>query len=191
LDEGIVAACEHDAGAAKSQFLTLSLFDLPGMMGNTSADTVHRWIYVTHCTSATKLEGIHKEYRAPFVLRDFHNVGGGVAPMVAWPLGTRATVISSLSSFTAGVVAANTDDVRQPPCGGCRTTVAFALDGIRDVVAARLAPHPWCVMADVVQPLLAYCQLSGQTRVSDCSGNSLAASPRVTKDAWGSAMALA
>jgi hypothetical protein len=193
LDEGFVAACERDRDAAMCQFLTLSLFDLPGMMGNTWADTVHNWIYVTHCTSALKLEGTHKEYRAPFVLRDFHNVGGGVCPMVAWPIGQRATLLDGSKSFVmnAGVVAANTDDVRQPPCGGCRTTVAFALDGVEDVRRARVGGgHAWCVLADMVQPFLAYCQLAGH-QVVNSSGKRLAALPRVTKDAWGSAAALA
>jgi hypothetical protein len=193
LDEGFVAACENDMEAAKCQFLTLSLFDLPGMMGNTSADTVHNWVYVTHCTSALKLEGTHKEYRAPFVLRDFHNVGGGVCPMVAWPTGKRATLLDGSTSFTmnAAAVTANTDDVRQPPCGGCRTTVAFALDGVEDVRRARVGGgHAWCVMADIVQPFLAYCQLAGH-QVVNSSGKRLAALPRVTKDGWGRATALA
>jgi hypothetical protein len=193
LDEGIVAACEHDKDAAMCQFLTLSLFDLPGLMGNTSADTVHNWVYVTHCTSALKLEGVHKEYRAPFVLRDFHNVGGGVTPMVAWPLGKRATLLDGNKSFVinAGVVTANTDDVRQPPCGGCRTTVAFALDGVEDALHTRVgAGHAWCVMADIVRPFLAYCQLAGH-QVVNSSGKRLVASPRVTKDAWDSAIAMA
>ena len=186
MDEGFVAACEGDAAAAMCQFLTLSLFDMPGLMGNPSADTVKNWMIVSHCTSALKLEGIHEDHRAPFVLRDFHNTGGGVCPMVAWPIGKRVTVMDfheSVFTLGAGRVAANTDDFAQPPSGGCRTTVAFALDDVRDVLRTGNGHHQWCVLADVVRPLRAYCQLAG-LKVADLTGQPIALSPAMEEEDW-------
>ena len=154
MDEGFVAACEGDAAAAMCQFLTLSLFNLPGLMGNPSADTVSNWMVVSHCTSALRLEGIHKDYQAPFVLRDFHNTGGGVCPMVAWPIGKRATIMDfqeDVCTLGTGRVVANTEGFAQPPCGGCRTTVAFELDDVRDVLKTGSGHHQWCVLADVLR----------------------------------------
>jgi hypothetical protein len=138
----------------------------------------NNWMVVSHCTSALKLEGIHKDYQAPFTLRDFHNTGGGVCPMVAWPIGKRVTSMDFVGdTFTvgAGRVVANTDDFRQPPCGGCRTTVAFALDDIPNVLKTGSGHHQWCVLADVVRPLKAYCQLAG-IKVADLTGQPLALS---------------
>ncbi|MHC4401347.1 MAG: hypothetical protein ACYTG0_16870 [Planctomycetota bacterium] len=182
-----MAACEGDQAAAMCQFLTLSSFDLPGLMGNPSADTVNNWMIVSHCTSALKLEGIHKDYRAPFVLRDFHNTGGGVCPMVAWPVGRRATIMDFHEDFYTlgtGRVVANTHDFAQPPCGGCRTTVAFALDDVANVLETGSGHHQWCVLADVVRPLRAYCRLAG-LKVADLTGQPIALSAVMhEEDGW-------
>jgi len=192
MDEGIVAACEGDGASALCQFLTLSLFDLPGLMGNPCADTVNNWMVVSHCTSALKLEGIHKDYLAPYTLRDFHNTGGGVCPMVAWPIGKRATIMDfhgDACFLGSGRVVANTEDFAQPPCGGCRTTVAFALDDVRNALKTGKGHHQWCVLADVVRPLLAYCQLAGIT-AADLTGQPIALSAVMQEGDWCDAMTL-
>ncbi len=184
LDEGLVAACEGDVPAATCQFLTLSLFDLPGFMGNPSPNTVRNTLIVSHCTSALKLEGIDKAYRAPFVLRDFHAMGG-VCPMVAWPVGKRATVMDLVGSrliLNAGRVVANTESIRQPPCGGCRTSVEFALDGVDDTLKIGAGHHKWCVLGDVARPMRAYCRLAG-IQAADLTGKPLAAITRTTESA--------
>jgi len=192
LDEGFVAACEGDRASALCQLLTLSLFDLPGLMGNPSADTVNDWMVVSHCTSALKLEGFHKDYQAPFTLRDFHNTGGGVCPMVAWPIGKRATIMdfhADSFSLGAGRVVANTDNFAQPPCGGCRTTVAFALDGAPNVLKTGSGHHQWCVLGDLVRPLTAYCQLAG-IKLADLTGQPIALSAMMQEGAWCNAIGL-
>lgn len=188
LDEGFVAACEGDRGCAHCQFLTQSLFDLPGFMGNPTPDTVNNFATYSHCTSATKLEGLHQDYRAPFVLRDLHNTGSGTAMMVEWPKGKRATIMDMPEDakfvIGAGVVTRNTKDVPQPPCGGCRTSVAFVLDDVDNAVMAAFGHHKWCVLADVVRPLLAYAKLAGW-EVSDLVGNKYAMSTRFEHHDWG------
>jgi len=184
LDEGIPAACENDLTAAESQFLTLSLFDLPGLMGNPTADTVNNWYIVSHCTSATRLEGIHKDYRAPFLIRDLHNTGGGVCPMVAWPKGRPATVMVDAKRIGTGHVRANTDDMAQPPSGGCRTSVAFSLDGITDALRAPHGRHPWCVLTDIKRPYAAYCKLAG-IKLTDLAGDQIAMSSQFRDHDWG------
>ena len=186
LDEGYVAACEADQAAAMCQFLTLSLFGLPGLMGNPTVDTIHNWMVVSHCTSALKLEGLQHDYQAPYVLRDFHNTGGGVCPMVAWPVGKRATIMDFYENFCTlgtGRVVANTDDFAQPPCGGCRTTVAFALDDVQEVLKTGRGHHQWCVLADVLHPMRAYCQLAG-LRAADLTGQPVALSTVMREEDW-------
>jgi hypothetical protein len=87
--------------------------------------------------------------------------------------------------FTLGTgrVVANTDDFAQPPCGGCRTTVAFALDDVRNVLKTGAGHHQWCVMADVERPLMAYCQLAG-LKVADLAGQPVALSAAMQKGDW-------
>ncbi len=172
LDEGIVAACEGDMPAAACQLLTLSLFDRPGFMGNPSPNTVNNTLIVTHCTSALKLDGIDKPYRAPFVLRDFHAMGG-VAPMVEWPVGREATIMDLLGKDSmilgGGKTIANTESIAQPPCGGCRTSVEFELDGVADTLEVDKGHHKWCILENEVRPIKAYCQLAG-IKVADLTG---------------------
>jgi len=172
LDEGIVAACEADMAAAACQLLTLSLFGRPGFMGNPSPNTVNNTLIVSHCTSALKRDGIDKSYRAPFVLRDFHAMGG-VAPMVEWPVGRKATVMDLLAKDSmilgGGKTIANTESIAQPPCGGCRTSVEFELDGVADTLAIDKGHHKWCILENEVRPIKAYCQLAG-TKVADLTG---------------------
>lgn len=193
LDEGFPAACENDQNAALCQFLSLSLFDLSGFMGNPSMDTVNNWLIVSHCTSALKLEGIHKDYRAPFLLRDLHNTGGGACPMVAWPIGRRATIMDvhgpKKFAIGAGQIMANTDDMAQPPSGGCRTSVAFKLDGVKNALNTGRGHHQWCVLADIVRPFLAFCKLAGMS-VADLEGNEIAMSSRFGDRDWGDGVAV-
>jgi hypothetical protein len=184
MDEGIPAACEKDLTTAQSQFLTMSLFDLPGMMGNPTADTVNNWYIVSHCTSATRLEGIHNDFRAPFLIRDLHNTGGGVCPMVAWPKDRTATVMVGPKTIGTGHIRANTEDMAQPPSGGCRTSVAFSLEGITDALRAPYGRHPWCVLADIKRPYAAYCKLAG-IKLTDLAGDQIAMSSKFRGHDWG------
>lgn len=106
--------------------------------------------------------------------------------MVAWPIDKRATIMDFNGDvFTVGTgrVVANTEDFAQPPCGGCRTTVAFALDDVCNVLKTGGGHHQWCVLADVMRPLLAYCQLAG-IEVADLAGEPIALSAVMQKEDW-------
>ena len=72
----------------------------------------------------------------------------------------------------SGRIMANTLDMAQPPSGGCRTSVAFELDGVRNALNTGIGHHQWCVLADVVRPFLAFCKLAG-LNVADLEGNEI------------------
>ena len=172
LDDGIVAACERDVDAARCQLLTLSLFDRPGFMGNPSPNTVDNTFIVTHCTSALRLEGVNRPYRAPFVLRNFHAMGG-VCPMVAWPVGKAATVMDFLGGKSVLVnsarVVANTEKITQPPCGGCRTSVELAVDGVANTLDIHAGHHKWCILGNYARKIRNFCKLTALP-VADLTG---------------------
>jgi len=177
LDEGTVAACQADVDAATCQRLTLSLFGRPGFMGNISADTVENHLLLSHCTSSLKLEGPESDFLAPFTLRDFH-AEGGVSVMAAWPIGREVTVIDLLGpdtlSVASGRVVANTEQVAQPPCGGCRTSVEIALDDIPDILEVHPSRdlHEWCFLGNHRRDIINYSKLAG-LKVADLTGKPL------------------
>ena len=74
--------------------------------------------------------------------------------------GKRATVFLGATRVGAGQVTANTIDMRQPPSGGCRTSVALALDNVKDVLNVPGLGHPWCVLGDTQRMYAAYCKLA-------------------------------
>ena len=132
LDEGTVAACEADVDASLSMLLTGLLCNRPGFMQDPSPNTVNNTLIGAHCTSATKLEGFDKPYRAPYVLRNYHT-RTGVSPQVLWPVGKPVTVMEFAGPKSiivgTGRVRANID---QPPSGCCRTAVEIELDNVAD-----------------------------------------------------------
>jgi len=172
MDEGVPAACQGSHTAAWCQRLAFSLFGRPGFMGNLTFDTVHNHLILSHCTSSLKLEGFDQDYRAPFRIRSFH-ANRGVSLQVSWPVGKEATVFDRLSMkdgqlvvASAKVVAGN-DQIQQPPCGGCRTVVQFALDWKGDILDLHPSDdlHGSAVLGDFRQPLLLFAKLAGLTPV--------------------------
>ena len=164
-DDGIPAACGKDVDSAKCMRMMFSLIGLPGFMGNTAADTVNNTLLITHCTSSLKLEGPDETYRAPYMLRDFHSMGG-VTVMAAWPVGREVTVLDFLDKTTVivgeGPIVANTDNIAQPPCGGCRTSVDIAVEGIPDILAVKCPTfHHYVVLGRYKQSIVNYCKLAG------------------------------
>jgi len=172
LDEGVPAACEADVDAARCQMLTMSLFGQTGFMGNPSPNTVDNTFIASHCTSALKLEGIDKPYLAPYTLRNFHAMGG-VCPMVAWPVGKKATIMDFLGGksiiVSTGRVVRNTEKITQPPCGGCRTSVEFAMDGIANTLDMQAGHHKWCILGNYGRRIRNFCKLAG-IPVADLTG---------------------
>ena len=160
LDQGIVAACEADWNAAISMLLTHLLFERPGFMQDPAPNTVNNTLMGAHCTSATRLEGFAKPYRAPYILRDYHT-RTGVAVQVLWRIGQKATVMkfqgpTSIILGTGRVVA----NIPQPPAGCCRTAVELELDGVPDAGEAK-GFHQLFIYGDLERPFKAYCKLAG------------------------------
>ena len=160
LDEGIVAACEADYDASISMLLTHALFERPGFMQDPSPNTVNNTLIGAHCTSATKLEGFHKPYRAPYQLRSYHT-RTGVSMQVLWPVGEDVTVMEfsgpgSMILGTGKVVA----NIPQPPSGCCRTAVEITLDGMADTLDAK-GFHQLFIRGKLERSFRAWCKLAG------------------------------
>jgi len=170
LDEGIPAQCQARHGGHASAYvqrLAISLLGRPSYMGNITFDNLANRLILSHCTSALKLKGLDKDYRAPFVLRNFH-ANQGVSLQVSWPIGEKATVLDRVSLknnkfiVASAKVTANNDVLRQPPCGGCRTIVEFKLDwdgNIMDLDTTDL--HGSAVLGDFKSTLMQFCKLAG------------------------------
>ena len=160
LDEGVVAACEADWNAAISMLLVHLLFERPGFMQDPAPNTINNTLMGAHCTSATRLEGFAKAYRAPFVLRSYHT-RTGVALQVLWRIGQKVTIMKfqgpgSIILGTGRVVA----NIAQPPAGCCRTAVEIELDGVADAGDTK-GFHQLFIYGDLERPLKAYGQLAG------------------------------
>jgi hypothetical protein len=183
LDEGIPAQCQAKHGGhaqAYVQRLALSLLGRPSYMGNITFDNLANRLILSHCTSALKLDGLDKDYRAPFKIRSFH-ANPGVSLQVSWPIGREATILDRVSLandkfiVASAKVTANNDVYQQPPCGGCRTIVEFELDwdgNIMDLDTTDL--HGSAVLGDFKSTVLQFCKLADLTPV-DIAGKPISA----------------
>ena len=160
LDEGVVAGCEADQGAALGMLLSMLLLGRPGFIQDPSPNTVHNTLIGAHCTSPTRLEGFDQPYRAPYVLRNYHT-RTGVSPQVLWPEGKDATIMTFTGSASLAVgtgrVRAN---IPQPPSGCCRTAVEIELDGVADTRDVK-GFHQLFILGNHGRILKAYGQLAG------------------------------
>ncbi len=184
LDEGIPAQCQAEHGGhaqAYVQRLAFSLLGRPSYMGNITFDNLANRLILSHCTSALKLDGLDKDYRAPFKIRNFH-ANLGVSLQVSWPIGREATILDRVSLtndkfiVASAEVTANNDVYQQPPCGGCRTIVEFDLDwdgNIMDLDTTDL--HGSAVLGDFKSTVLQFCKLADLTPV-DIAGTPISAS---------------
>jgi len=183
LDEGTPAQCQAKHGGhaqAYVQRLAFSLLGRPSYMGNITFDNLANRLILSHCTSALKLDGLDKDYRAPFKIRNFH-ANEGVSLQVSWPIEREATILDRVSLANAkfivasAKVTANNDVYQQPPCGGCRTIVEFDLDwdgNIMDLDTTDL--HGSAVLGDFKSAVLQFCKLSDLTPV-DIAGEPISA----------------
>jgi len=183
LDEGIPAQCQAEHGGhaqAYVQRLAFSLLGRPSYMGNITFDNLANRLILSHCTSALKLDGLDKDYRAPFKIRNFH-ANEGVSLQVSWPLEREATILDRVSLandkfiVASAKVTANNDVYQQPPCGGCRTIVEFDLEwdgNIMDLDTTDL--HGSAVLGDFKSTVLQFCKLADLTPV-DIAGEPISA----------------
>lgn len=183
MDEGVPAVCQGDSShsAGYVQRLVFSLFGRPGFMGNITFDSVQNQLVLSHCTSALRLEGFDQPYRAPYRLRSFH-ANPGVSLQVSWPIGKEVTIVDRLSltnnllTVVSGRVAANNDQIQQPPCGGCRTVVRFELDWQGDIMDLHTGDdlHALAFVGNLKRPLMLFARLAGLTP-TDITGKPLSA----------------
>jgi len=130
------------------------------MRPNPAPNTVNNTLMGAHCTSATKLEGFDKPYRAPYILRCYHT-RTGVAVQVLWRVGQKLTVMKFVRPeriiLGTGRVVAN---IAQPPAGCCRTSMEIELDGVPDSGHTK-GFHQLFIYGDLERPSKAYCKLAG------------------------------
>ncbi len=161
LDEGIPAVCECDQNAMVGELLTIGLFNRPGFIQDPSPNTVNNTLIGAHCTSPLKLEGIDKDYRAPYLLRSYHT-RTGCSVEALWPVGREVTVLhanaGSPSLFVGtGKVRSN---IAQPPTGCCRTSVELDMDRCNDSRDVK-GFHQLFILGHLERMFRAYAQLAG------------------------------
>jgi hypothetical protein len=166
LDEGCPAGCEADRHAVLGQVISTLVLGRPGFIQDPSPNTVNNTLIGSHCTSPTRLEGYESDYRAPYMIRDYHT-RTGAAIQVLWPEGKDVTVIDlgapDRLALGTGRVRSN---IPQPPSGCCRTAVEIEIDGVtdsRDRVDSRSAKgfHQVFILGNHGRALKAWCQLAG------------------------------
>lgn len=161
LDEGGVGTCEVDHTAGISQLLTAQLIGRPGFMQDPVPNTVSNTFMGAHCTSATRLAGFDQPHM-PFALRNHDESGMGCVPQVFWPVGQEVTVMKFTAAdaiiLATGRILANNDQV--PGCGGCRTSVELALDGVVDARDIQ-GFHQLIILGRHDHDFRAYAQLAG------------------------------
>jgi len=159
LDEGIPAACEGDRTGMNLQLLTHWLFGRPSYIGE-GQPTVHNTRTSAHCTAPTRLSGYDQPHE-PFELMSHSESGRGIAPAVKWRIGQEVTVMVYNGNVGTGRVVSNS---KQPPNGGCRTSVEFTVDGMANVSVPDFNWHYVLVYGNVEKELDAYWMLvNGKT----------------------------
>ena len=160
-DEGIVACCEGDIKGALGELMSFLLFNRPTFIQDPSPNTINNTLIGAHCTSPTKLEGCDKDYRAPYMIRNFHT-RQGVSMQVLWPEGKDVTIVEfgwpkkTLMIGTGKVVS----NIAQPPSGCCRTSVEMTVDGCEDTRDVK-GFHQLFILGNLERPLRQFCKLAG------------------------------
>jgi len=160
-DEGVVATCEGCMHASLGEMVSLLLFNRPAFIQDPSPNTIDNTLIGAHCTSATRLKGCDADYRAPFVLRNYHT-RQGVSMQVIWPEGEDVTIVQfgwpkkTLWVGTGKVVS----NIAQPPSGCCRTAVEITVDGCADTRDVK-GFHQVFILGNVERPLRQFCKLAG------------------------------
>jgi len=160
-DEGIVATCEGCSYASLGELVSFLLFNRPTFIQDPSPNTINNTLIGAHCTSPTKLEGCDKDYRAPYMIRNYHS-RQGVSMQVLWPEGKDVTIIQfgwpkkTLMIGTGKVVS----NIAQPPSGCCRTAVEMTVDGCEDTRDVK-GFHQLFILGNLARPLRQFCKLAG------------------------------
>lgn len=164
-DEGIPSICERDKGAVVSHILAQYLFDRPGFQQDPVADTKEDAVIGSHCTCATRLNGVD-EKPEPFDVMHHHGMRDATLRPI-WKKGQRVTSLDvypgqvekrpSTLEIAGGTVIDNCD---VPPSGGCVVAVKVKFDSDQPVLTFPGFHQVW-FYGDYVEHLQEFCQLSG------------------------------
>ena len=160
-DDGIVATCEGCNHASLGELVSFLLFNRPTFIQDPSPNTVDNTLIGAHCTSPTRLEGCDRDYRAPYMVRNYHS-RQGVSMQVLWPEGKEVTIVQfgwpkKTVMIGTGRVVSN---ITQPPSGCCRTAVEVTVDGCEDTRDVK-GFHQLFILGNLERPLRQFCKLAG------------------------------
>jgi hypothetical protein len=162
-DEGIPAGCENDLPATLTLMLVQHLFDRPGFQANPCYDTERNHFFASHCTSASKLFGTAGP-QEPYLLRNYaHTNDPTCVPQVLWRAGEDVTMAHYYPGAEPKLFVYTGKVARwyeMPPVGGCRTNVAFTVDGYDDVCDVQ-GHHNVVFYGNHAKPLRRFAQLYG------------------------------
>jgi len=144
-DEGIAMGCESDLDATLTMMLLQNYFGKPGFQHHPSVDTEKNLYFGTHCTSASKMNGVDEECES-FILRNHAEAECGVVPRVLFKKGQEVTIAKYLSvkdaNETPQMLIYSGEIVECPPIpptGGYRTNVLTTINELVNV--AELKGH--------------------------------------------------
>lgn len=161
LDEGVPAACEADTEAVMTFLMLQRLFDKPGFMQDPVADTVRNVFIGAHCTSPTRLNGIHGP-QEPFILRSHSESDITVSMQVLWREGQRITItkFQGPEQVLVGTATVRTN-INTPPAGGCRTSVETDVDDVPEAADVKGFHQVFVYGDEHARQLRAFCQMAG------------------------------
>ena len=168
-DQGIAAGCENDVTATLTLMLVQHLFDRPGFQHNPAFETEANHYFASHCTSGSKLMGIHGP-QEPYLLRSFaHTNDPTCVPQILWREGADVTLAHlvpgekpSLLVYSGKVVKSHA----MPPVGGCRTNVEITINEVEDVCDVQ-GHHNVLFYGDYARKLRQFARLYGLRLVPD------------------------
>lgn len=161
-DEGIPAGCQADLNATLTLMLVQYLFGMPGFQQNASMETERNHFLGAHCTSPSRMRGLHAPPE-PYILRSHAEAGWGCVPRVLFTKGQDITMTLYLSGeapqmliYTGKVVGCPS----MPPAGGCRTNIEMTINEVEDVRDVK-GMHQVVFYGNYGKPLRSFCRLFG------------------------------
>ncbi|MCG3196757.1 MAG: hypothetical protein GHCLOJNM_01233 [bacterium] len=161
-DEGVPAGCESDLDATLTLMLLQSLFGKPGFQHNPGVDNERNHYFCAHCTSASRMRGIHHDPER-IALRSHAEAGWGCVPRVLFSEDQEVTISKYLAGEAPKLLLYSGKILRCPPIpptGGCRTNAETTINELEKV--SDLKGHHLCMIyGNHTSELKRFCRLYG------------------------------
>jgi L-fucose isomerase-like protein len=182
MNEGIAMGCESDLDGTLTMMLLHQLCGKPGFLHNSALDTEKNHYWGAHCTSPSRMDGVHSPPES-YELMSHCEAGWGTVPRVHFREGQEVTLTRYLSwppqpisdpTITARASRAGETAPQKPqlilysgriagcppipPAGGCRTNVEIAVNEL-DRATDLIGNHMVMIYGNHVKQIREFCQL--------------------------------